>query len=107
MSIFLATHGFYLLHIIGQPHGQFENTTVLVKIGAYKYIRDPLYSSLLVGAWGVFFKHLSIFSVILVLVAMGFLIMTAKVEEAENLRKFGLEYENYMKLSKMFIPYIF
>ncbi len=107
MSIFLAAHGFYLLYIVGEPRGQFENTSVLVKVGAYKYIRHPLYSLLLVGAWGIFFKHPSLLTLVLVLLTTGFLITTAKVEEAENLNKFGSEYENYMKSSKMFIPYIF
>lgn len=38
--------------------------------------------------------------------ATAFLIATAKVEEAENLRKFGDEYVRYMMRSKAFIPYI-
>lgn len=106
-SIFLAVHGFYLLRIVGKPRENFEDTTTLVKVGAYKYIRHPLYSSLLVGAWGAFFKHISIFSVIFVLLTTGFLIATAKVEENENLAKFGDEYVEYLKETKMFIPFLF
>ena len=34
----------------------FEKTTALVTSGIYAYIRHPLYSSLLLLAWGVFFK---------------------------------------------------
>ena len=34
----------------------FERTTKLVTSGIYKYIRHPLYSSLLLLAWGAFFK---------------------------------------------------
>jgi protein-S-isoprenylcysteine O-methyltransferase Ste14 len=33
-----------------------EKTTILVTTGAYRYIRHPLYSSLLFLAWGIFFK---------------------------------------------------
>jgi protein-S-isoprenylcysteine O-methyltransferase Ste14 len=106
-SIFLAIHGFYLLGIVGKPRQNFEDTTALVKVGAYRYIRHPLYSSLFIGAWGASLKHISMVSVLLVLLTTGFLIATAKVEEAENLNKFGDEYADYSKASKMFIPFLF
>jgi len=80
---------------------------VLVKRGAYKYIRHPLYSSLLLFAWGVFFKDVSFPSTALVLLASSFLVATAKVEEDENLKKFGDEYRAYLKTTKMFIPFLF
>ncbi len=85
----------------------FENTTTLVIVGTYKYIRHPLYSSLLLLGWGIFFKNLSLLSSILVLVTSAFLIATAKVEETENLEKFGSDYAVYMKTTKMFIPFLF
>jgi protein-S-isoprenylcysteine O-methyltransferase Ste14 len=106
-SIFLAIHGFYLLRIVGKPRQNFEDTTALVKVGAYKCIRHPLYSSLLVGAWGAFLKNISIISILLVLLTTGFLIATAKVEETENLNKFGDAYADYIKERKMFIPFLF
>lgn len=105
-SLILVVHGFYLLRVTGRPKGGIENTTVLVKRGAYKYIRHPLYSSLLLLGWGVFFKDLSLLSITLVLVASAFLVATARVEEAENLQKFGAEYAAYMKTTKMFIPFL-
>jgi protein-S-isoprenylcysteine O-methyltransferase Ste14 len=37
----------------------------------------------------------------------AFLIATAKVEETENLEKFGSDYAVYMKTTKMFIPFLF
>ena len=104
-SLALAVHGFYLLRMSGKPAAGIENTTVLVKWGAYRYIRHPLYSSLLLFGWGVFLKDPSLYSAITVLVACALLIATARVEEAENLQKFGAEYANYMKTTKMFIPF--
>src|SRR3989337_275306 len=50
----IAAHGFYLLMVIGKPEGHFENTTAIVMLGAYKYIRHPLYASLILFAWGTF-----------------------------------------------------
>jgi protein-S-isoprenylcysteine O-methyltransferase Ste14 len=106
-SLGLAIHGFYLLRVIGKPQGDFENTTALVTLGAYKYIRHPLYSSLLLLGWGVFLKDLSLLGVGLIAAATACLIATARLEEAENLRKFGDEYAAYMQTTKMFIPFLF
>ena len=106
-SIVLAAHGFYLLHVIGRPKSGIKSTTTLVMVGAYKYIRHPLYSSLLFLAWGVFFKDVSLLGGILTSVATAFLIVTAKMEEAENIQKFGVEYAAYMKTTRMFIPFLF
>lgn len=39
--------------------------------------------------------------------ATGFLLATAKVEEAENIGYFGTAYRAYMKRTKMFIPFFF
>ncbi|OGN99853.1 MAG: hypothetical protein A2Y59_02985 [Chloroflexi bacterium RBG_13_52_14] len=106
-SIVLVAHGFYLLHVIGRPKSGIESTTTLVMVGAYKYIRHPLYSSLLFLAWGVFFKDVSLLGGILASVATAFLIVIAKMEEAENIQKFGAEYTVYMKSTRMFIPFLF
>jgi protein-S-isoprenylcysteine O-methyltransferase Ste14 len=106
-SIILAAHGFYLLRVIGRPKSGIESTTTLVMLGAYKYIRHPLYSSLLFLTWGAFFKEVSLFGGILALVTTAFLVATAKVEEAENLQKFDKEYAAYMKTTRMFIPFVF
>jgi len=116
VSIFLVMHGVHLLRIIGKPDTErredgpmigIEKTTTLVTAGAFKYIRHPLYSSLLFLGWGVFFKDPSWLGSALVLTATTFLVATAKVEEAENIRFFGSDYQTYMKQTKMFIPFLF
>jgi protein-S-isoprenylcysteine O-methyltransferase Ste14 len=106
-SIILAIHGFHILHKIGKPKYGVENTTVLVTLGAYKYIRHPLYSSLLLLGWGVFFKDPSILGGIFVIIVSAFLTATSKIEERENLNRFGNKYAEYMKKTKMFIPFLF
>jgi protein-S-isoprenylcysteine O-methyltransferase Ste14 len=106
-SAFLVVNGILLLRVVGKPQGQFENTTTLVRLGAYKFIRHPLYSSLLLLAWGVFFKHPSLLGGALTLIATAFLVATARIEETENTNKFGGEYVAYMKTTKMFIPFVF
>ena len=85
----------------------FEKTTQLVTSGIYKYIRHPLYSSLLLLTWGTFFKHLSIIGIVLAITATIFLVFTAKADETECIQFFGVEYQDYMKHTKRFIPFLF
>jgi protein-S-isoprenylcysteine O-methyltransferase Ste14 len=105
---FLQTQGKQAEKREGDPslYG-FEKTTNLVTSGIYKYIRHPLYCSLLLLTWGIFFKHITLTVVTLAVTATVFLIFTAKADEAECIRFFGNQYQDYMKRSKMFIPYIF
>ncbi|MFC1914458.1 methyltransferase family protein [Chloroflexota bacterium] len=105
-SIIMASQGFYLLYEIGRPKQGIEDTTVLVKTGIYKYIRHPLYSSLILIAWGAFLKDMSWLSIILVIMATVFSLATANVEEKENIERFGDKYASYMKSTKRFIPFI-
>jgi protein-S-isoprenylcysteine O-methyltransferase Ste14 len=115
LSIFLVIHGVRLLRLIGKPDARradeglisVEKTTQLVTVGAYQFIRHPLYSSLLCLAWGAFFKSPSWIGSLLAIGASLFLTLTAKAEEAENSRYFGPMYQAYMKRTKMFIPYVF
>jgi protein-S-isoprenylcysteine O-methyltransferase Ste14 len=84
-----------------------ERTTRLITEGSYRYIRHPLYSSLLSLAGGIFFKAPSGLGLLLLLAAVLFLFATARVEEEENLRYFGEQYRAYMRQTKMFIPFLF
>lgn len=115
VSLILVVHGFQLLRLVAKSESErndpalmgFEKTTELVTAGAYGYIRHPLYSSLLFLNWGAFFKHPSWPGGLLAVIATLFLTLTAKVEEAENVRFFGEAYQNYMTQTKMFVPFFF
>jgi len=93
----------------GRPEqtANIEKTTRLVRTGAYRYIRHPLYASLFYLGWGVFLKNLSVASALLIFALTFFLIITAKAEERENMAKWGDEYSSYMRETKMFIPFLF
>ena len=113
-SIVPVAWGTHLLRTQGRPKAarderplfDFEKTTQLVTMGVYKYVRHPLYSSLLLVTWGVFFKRPSWPAGALVLCATAFLVATAKAEELENRRYFGSAYDSYMQTTKMFIPFM-
>lgn len=85
----------------------FEATSQLVTTGIFRYIRHPLFSSLLLLAWGIFFKHPSLEGGALAVAAAGFLIWAALADEVECRVAFGQEYENYLRRTKRFIPFIF
>ena len=86
---------------------EFEKTGELVTTGIYRHIRHPMYSSLLLLAWGVFWKAPSWPAAILVAAATACLLATARAEERENLRFFGPAYAAYIRQTRMFIPFVF
>jgi protein-S-isoprenylcysteine O-methyltransferase Ste14 len=98
--------GIFLLRTVGKPTDQLEATTLLVTKGIYQSIRHPLYASLIYLAWGIFFKSPSLLGICLASVSTGFLYATARADESECLVKFGGEYAEYMKKTKMFIPFV-
>ncbi len=114
-SLVLAVHGFYLLRRVGRPDDSLadptrlgiEKTTRLVRLGAYHFIRHPLYASLLALAWGAFLKGPSWPAAALAAVASAAVYLTARVEERENLGNFGSAYAEYMRETRMFIPFVF
>jgi len=114
-SICLIVKSFILLKQLGgraeraaMPENHaFENTAHLVEEGLYRYIRHPMYSSLLFLGWGAFFKHISFLTLTLIVLITAFIYMAARVEEQENIGFFGVDYKDYRQRTKMFIPYIF
>jgi protein-S-isoprenylcysteine O-methyltransferase Ste14 len=84
----------------------FEKTAELVDTGIFKYIRHPLYSSLLFLTWGIFLKNMTGYLLIISLLSSGFLLITALVDEKECLAYFGEKYRDYMKRTKRFIPFV-
>jgi len=66
-----------------------------------------LYTSLLLLGWGAFLKWPSALGGGLAVGVSLLLLLTAKAEERENVARFGEEYVQYMKRSKMLIPYVF
>lgn len=115
LSILLVLRGLKVLRTLGgnrvrhsSPENlSFENTQHLVKDGLYRYIRHPMYTSLLLLAWGAFLKQISVETMAAVAFVTLCLFLTAKVEEVENVKFFGPQYLEYKRCSKMFLPFIF
>jgi protein-S-isoprenylcysteine O-methyltransferase Ste14 len=106
-SIYPVTAGFLLLKRVGKPDSNFENTSVLVNTGIYGLIRHPLYLSVFLLGTGIMLKDPAPLQLILGTLNMVAVIITALIEEKEMIAKFGESYREYMKVTKMFIPFLF
>ena len=65
----------------------FEKTTILIESGIFKYVRHPMYSSLLFLAWGILLRHLEVTLLIIGLIATLSGVVAALIEEK---RKHGV-----------------
>ncbi|MFO1337125.1 MAG: isoprenylcysteine carboxylmethyltransferase family protein [Burkholderiaceae bacterium] len=115
VSAFLVLQGLHLLVNLGKPAASradtdlfaFERTSELVTTGVFRYIRHPMYASLLFLAWGAFLKDVSMAGGLLALVASVALLLTALRDEAECRAYFGDAYLRYAETNKRFIPFVF
>jgi len=116
LSIWLPIHAVRLLKAQGLPTAArnddpalfgFEKTSSLVTTGAFRYIRHPMYTALMLLAWGSFLKQFSWLTLSLVLAATALLFLTALRDEKECLAHFGEAYREYMRGTRRFIPFLF
>jgi protein-S-isoprenylcysteine O-methyltransferase Ste14 len=115
LSLIIVLMGFYSLkrrgkhrtRTEGSANYNFENTINLVDTGIYKFIRHPMYASLIFLALGTLLKNITVIGGVLTVLVLIFIIVTAKIEERENITFFGSAYKDYMSKTKMFFPYIY
>lgn len=114
LSIIYVVWGVVLLRALGgstAPSGQsamyeWENTESLVTTGIYRYVRHPMYASLLFLAWGALLKSVTPGTLVLTGVATAATIAAARAEEVENVTRFGEEYREYMRRTRRFVPFV-
>ena len=106
LSAYVVITGYLLLKRKGKPDSNFENTSILVKSGIYGYIRHPLYLSIFLFGAGVMIKNACVIQVVLGIITLIAIYLTARIEEKEMITKFGEEYREYMKKTRMFIPFV-
>ena len=107
LSVLAVLDGYFTLTRRGKPDRNFENTSLLVKSGIFRYIRHPLYLSIFLLGTGIMLKLPGDLQIILAIINMTAIYITARMEEYEMIAKFGDDYKQYMKESRMFIPFIF
>lgn len=78
----------------------------LVITGVYRYIRHPQYTGLLLLSFGMLAEWATLPMLMLYPVMVFMYVRLAKREEKDMVREFGHEYLEYMKKTKMFIPFV-
>lgn len=70
----------------------------LVKVGIYKHFRHPIYNGIILTFFGLGLARGSIISLLFtIFILYPFLKYRALLEEKTLLKKFGKEYQNYLK----------
>jgi protein-S-isoprenylcysteine O-methyltransferase Ste14 len=107
ISICLPLAGAFALKSRGKPEGHFEYTTELVTTGVYRFIRHPMYASLLFLAIGSYLKQpLDPAGAAIFLITVAAIFATAKVEEKDLVARFGERYVDYMRKTLRFVPFV-
>jgi len=104
IALLLIFNGWY--NIYKKYWSKETGTGSLVREGVYKYIRHPQYTGLLLLSFGMIAEWATLSMLILYPVMVVMYTRLAKREEMEMITEFGDEYLDYMKNTKMFIPFI-
>jgi len=111
LLIFLLGCGFGLYTIRHNPLGNFNITpeikenASLITTGAYRYIRHPMYFSVLVMMLGVVVSKPTLLSLFIYVLLVVTLFLKAQKEETLWMEQ-SSEYKNYMQQTKKIIPFI-
>ena len=107
IAAYLPLAGMLTLRNYGKPRGHFEYTTKLVTTGVYRFIRHPMYASLLFLAIGSYLKQpLDPPGAVIFVITVAAVLMTAKAEEQDLVAAFGERYVDYMKKTARFVPFV-
>lgn len=96
---------FYLGRNWGMPM-TLKKDAELVTTGPYAYVRHPIYTGMLVAMLGSALGAGLWWFILFILMGVYF-IFAAKTEEKIMIGEFGEKYADYMKRSKMLIPFLF
>lgn len=94
----------YLAENWGMPMAVKENPE-LVTNGPYAYIRHPIYTGILLAMLGSGLVQPGLF--IIGIFSVGYFVYSAYKEQQRFLQEFPETYPDYVRRTKMFIPFIF
>ena len=102
--IFLGIGIFVSQVIIMKKFGEgehWEDTSVIIEKGWFKYMRHPMYFGLALANIGVVLWILSFFSLIFAIISFVLCLLSSIWEDKVNIEKFGKAYKEYMKKVKL------
>ena len=85
----------------------YKEDQTLVTTGPYRYIRHPIYTSMILMFIGTILYDGSLFTSIIFLILTIDFVLRTKKEEKIMIRLFGEKYMDYMKRTKRLIPLVY
>jgi protein-S-isoprenylcysteine O-methyltransferase Ste14 len=100
-TVILITFGQYMT-----PNPVPRDKAVLKTTGLYKFVRHPMYFTVLVLLLGVILYFQAFYSLIWLVIAFFFLVFKSTFEESYLMKKFP-EYSEYRDRTKRIIPFVY
>ena len=100
LSGYLIMISHFIVHAACRPAG-------VVRSGAFRFVRHPVYLSAILCYLGLVISSLSIAALIVWLAIFGFYNFIAAYEEKILIAKFGQEYRDYQRRTGRWLPKIF
>ena len=86
--------------------GEIRDKPSVIRKGVFKIVRHPIYLGSILLYLGLFFLTFSLLSAIVLIAILGFYYYLCRHEEQLLLKRFGREYQDYLKEVPMLIPKI-
>ena len=100
---FVQSHPFEFLGLsqLGSLGGERDGLTTA---GLYRYVRHPLYTAGLLLIWLV--PRMTVNLLVMDLALSTYILIGANLEERKLRTEFGQEYDDYMAVTPMFVPFL-
>ncbi|MFH2050250.1 MAG: isoprenylcysteine carboxylmethyltransferase family protein [bacterium] len=107
IGIFLIIiSGYLVLKSHAIVFGKVREVPSVIDISVFSVVRHPMYLSELVLYLGLLIFSISLIASVIFCMIFWFLTIIARYEEKLLLKRFGKDYENYMKKISMWLPRI-
>ena len=100
IGIFIFISQVIIMKKIGEGE-HWEDTTIIIKKGWFKYMRHPMYFGLAIANIGVILWFPSFFLIIFSVISFILCFLSSIWEDKANIDKFGDAYREYMKKVKL------
>ena len=105
--VILLISGFIAKSGLGQVFGEVRDQPIVIQTGVFSMVRHPIYLSAILLYLSLLIFSSSIISFVIWIIIISFYYYISEYEEKLLLKKFGKEYEEYMKEVPMLIPRLF
>ena len=105
--LLLILSGYLALTGLSIVFGKKAQSHGVIRKGIFGFVRHPIYLSEIILYEGLLVLHISLAAAFIWVIAIFFLYYISRYEEKLLLKKFGKEYEQYMKEVPMWFPRLY